>query len=119
MRLERHTQPLASSTVFLYRVLRRLAFALGLVLAALAIGMVGYRVLAPMGWVDAFVNAAMIMSGMGPVTELTNDTAKIFAGLYAIVCGFLLLINASLIMTPVFHRVLHRFHVDEKDRDAN
>jgi hypothetical protein len=66
--------------------------------------------------VDAFLNSAMILSGMGPVGELTSDSAKIFAGSYAIFCGLLIFAVAGLILAPVFHRVLHRFHVEDNEK---
>ncbi len=85
------------------------------VAAALAIGMAGYVYFAGMEPVDAFLNSAMILSGMGPVGELTSDGAKIFAGVYAIFCGLLIFAVAGLILAPVLHRVLHRFHVEEEE----
>jgi hypothetical protein len=69
-----------------------------------------------MGLVDAFANAAMILSGMGPLTPLQTDGGKIFAGLYAIASGLLIFGVAGLVLAPVFHRLLHRFHVDDRNR---
>lgn len=84
----------------------------------LAIGMVGYAYFEGMGFVDSFVNAAMILSGMGVFDDLKNPDAKIFAGFYALLSGLILLIAATFILAPVFHRVLHRFHVeDDRARD--
>ena len=84
----------------------------GGMLASLAVGMIGYRVLAPMSWVDAFLNAAMLLGGMGPVDTLTNDAAKIFAGVYAIYCGVVFIASAGLLIAPLGQHVLHRFHLD-------
>jgi hypothetical protein len=80
---------------------------------SLAIGMVGYHWLAPMGWTDAFLNAAMLLGGMGPVDPLTNDSAKLFAGAYALYCGVVFIATAGLVLAPVGAHVLHRFHLDK------
>ncbi|MEJ0060894.1 MAG: hypothetical protein WDM79_15490 [Terricaulis sp.] len=75
---------------------------------ALAIGMAGYHELAGLSWIDAFVNAAMLLGGMGPVSPLDNDAAKLFAGIYALVCGLLIVITSGVILAPILHRVLPR-----------
>ena len=80
---------------------------------ALGIGMVGYRTFEGMSWVDAFVNAAMILSGMGPVSSLQTNGGKIFAGCYALFSGLAFIAILGIIFAPVFHRFLHRFHVEE------
>jgi sterol desaturase/sphingolipid hydroxylase (fatty acid hydroxylase superfamily) len=99
------------------RFAARMGLAIGLwvavIVAGLAIGMAGYAYFEGMGWVDSFVNAAMILSGMGVFDDLKNPDAKIFAGFYALLSGLILLIAATFILAPVFHRVLHRFHVDD------
>ncbi|MGD0253927.1 MAG: hypothetical protein ABSC01_14675 [Verrucomicrobiota bacterium] len=82
------------------------------------IGMVGYRAFEPMSWVDAFVNAAMILSGMGPVSSLQTDAGKIFAGCYALFSGLAFLTSIGIVFAPAFHRFLHKFHVEEAKRDA-
>jgi hypothetical protein len=80
--------------------------------ASLGLGVVGYMILADLSPIDAFLNASMILGGMGPVDQLHSDAAKLFAGLYALFSGFVLLGVAGVILTPVFHRLLHRFHLD-------
>lgn len=110
-RYEKRNEPVASGQQFSSRLLINGIWALGVVVAALAAGMAGYIGFESMSVVDAFVNAAMILSGMGPMTQLVTDAGKIFAGLYAIVCGLLIFAVAGLILAPVFHRILHRFHV--------
>jgi hypothetical protein len=75
--------------------------------------MVGYMVTEGLSLADAYVNAAMILSGMGPVTEMKTTAGKIFAGSYAIFSGLVLVIGAGFVLGPVFHRVLHRFHVEQ------
>jgi hypothetical protein len=86
--------------------------ALGLLAVSLAIGMAGYHWLAPMSWIDAFLNASMLLGGMGPVDVLTSDAAKLFAGAYALYCGVVFIATAGLIIAPVGTHILHRFHLD-------
>jgi hypothetical protein len=88
----------------------RIAF--GLVVLSLFVGMLGYHALEGMKWIDAFVNASMILSGMGPVGELHTPAGKVFAGLYALYSGFALLTIAAVLLAPVMHRFLHRFHIE-------
>ena len=116
LKFEKRHHKLASRDVFSQRLLRHGFVALGTIIAALAIGMAGYMGLEGMGFIDAFVNSAMILSGMGPMGELQFNGTKIFAGLYAIVCGLLLFAVAGLMLVPVFHRILHDFHVDDDDK---
>jgi len=87
--------------------------ALALLMVSLLIGMVGYHSLAAMGWVDAFLNASMLLGGMGPVDPLTSDAAKLFAGAYALYCGVVFIATAGLIIAPVGTHILHRFHLDK------
>jgi hypothetical protein len=114
---EHRTQKLASRRRFAWRM----AWALGLwaatTVVALAIGIAGYAGFEGMGLVDAFVNAAMILSGMGPVGELHSRAGKIFAGCYAIFSGLVIVIAAGFILAPLFHRVLHRFHLERHVED--
>ena len=111
-------EPLASSARFFRRLGANIGLALGLISVSLAAGMTGYHWLGGLGWVDSFLNAAMILSGMGPVDTLQGDGAKIFAGFYAIYSGLLVVATSALIFAPVLHRLLHRLHVkDEQDPD--
>jgi hypothetical protein len=84
-----------------------------LILVSLMGGALGYHALAGLPWIDAYLNAAMILGGMGPVTNLATDAGKIFATVYALYCGLVLLLAAGIIMAPAVHRVLHRFHMPE------
>jgi hypothetical protein len=116
LKFEKRHHKLASSQVFSRRLLRHGFVALGTILAALTIGMAGYMGFEGMDFPDAFVNSAMILSGMGPMGELQFDRAKVFAGIYAIFCGLLLFAVAGIMLVPVFHRILHNFHVDDDDK---
>jgi len=93
--------------------------ALALLMVSLIIGMTGYHWLAPMGWLDAFVNAAMLLGGMGPVGELHGGNGgKFFASLFALYAGLVFLFIAALLLQPVFHHVLHKYHLeDDEQRD--
>jgi hypothetical protein len=100
---------------FVSHLLTNLAIALVLLAVSLVFGMAGYHWLAPMGWIDAFLNASMLLGGMGPVDLLTNDAAKLFAGTYAVYCGVVFIATAGLIIAPVGMHILHRFHLDRQD----
>jgi uncharacterized membrane protein len=117
MHFETRTQPPISRRQFYRRLEHHGRYALVLMLISLAIGMSGYHWLARESWVDAFLNSTMLMSGMGPVGDLPNGKSKIFAGLFALYSGIVFLVVAVLLLTPVFHRVLHKFHW-EKGKDA-
>ncbi len=79
---------------------------------ALGIGMYGYHVFAALPWIDAFVNASMILSGMGPMAELKTDAAKLFAGTYALFSGLIFIGIAGILVAPVLHRLMHKFHLE-------
>lgn len=103
---------LPSRREFAGRLLRAVLFGSALIAVSLAIGVAGYRVFEHMDWIDAFANAAMILSGMGPLQPLATPGGKIFAGLYAIYSGLALLSIAAIVFAPVVHRFLHRFHLE-------
>jgi hypothetical protein len=100
---------------FIRRVLRHALAAVALLLLSLALGMAGYEYFEDLPWRDAFLNAAMLMGGMGPVHAPRTDGGKVFAGLYALYAGLVFLVAAGLVFAPIMHRVLHRFHWD-RDR---
>jgi len=87
-----------------------------LIAFSLSVGMLGYHFLGGIPWIDSFLDAAMILSGMGPVSELHGNGMKLFAGCYAIYCGIALIGTTGVILAPVIHRSLHKFHL-EFDRD--
>ena len=81
---------------------------------ALGMGILGYHYLADLPWLDALLNASMILSGMGPVDPLRSSGAKLFASFYALFSGLLFIAVASMLVGPFIHRILHRLHVEEK-----
>jgi hypothetical protein len=115
---EHRNQPPLSRMRFVRRLARQGVSASFIILGSLAMGMAGYHSLADQSWVDAFLNAAMLLGGMGPVGELHSTSAKIFAGIYALYAGIVFLVLAAMLLGPVFHRVLHFFHW-EADQAAN
>jgi hypothetical protein len=100
---------------FYHRFLLALALAGGVIGFSLSLGILGYHFIAGLRWVDALLDASMILSGMGPVSPLTSDAAKVFASGYALFSGLILISATGIVLTPVFHRVLHKFHVEERD----
>ena len=114
-RYEHHRQPVLSRRHFARRLLAHFALASALVGASLIAGMAGYVYFERLTWLDAFLNASMLLGGMGPVDDPVSVGGKLFAGFYALYAGLLFLVVAGLMLGPVIHRVLHRFHWDEKD----
>jgi hypothetical protein len=117
LRYERRHEKLLPSHLFRQRLATHGAVAFGLVFACLAIGAIGYHLLARLGWIDSFLNASMILSGMGPVDPLSTDAAKIFATCYAIFSGVAFLGIVGVLLAPVLHRFLHRFHLEMAGED--
>lgn len=109
---ERRHQPLVSRSVFIRRVGRYAAAALLLVAISWLIGILGYRTLENMSWIDAILNAAMILGGMGPVTPLQTDAGKLFASFYALFSGIVFLVSVGVLVVPILHRMLHHFHLE-------
>jgi hypothetical protein len=112
---ERRHDKLAPRSVFIKRLLEAEAFALGLIAVALMIGIAGYHFLAGFQWLDSLLEASMILGGMGPIKELPNDGAKVFASIYALFSGLIFIGVMGIVLSPVVHRIMHKFHVDEKD----
>ncbi len=109
----RHARPLPRRP-FIRRMALHLLTALGLLAVSLSVGMLGYARFEGLGWLDGFLNSAMLLGGMGPVNPPATPAGKLFAGLYALYAGLVFIVTAALVFTPVVHRVLHRFHWDEK-----
>ena len=110
---ESRHQPLAPMQRYLLRVLASFFIALLLIGGSLLGGMWGYAHFEGMSWLDAFLNASMILSGMGPADQLKTDAGKLFAGCYALYSGLIIVLASGIVLAPVVHRILHRFHVDE------
>ena len=113
---EHVSKPVIPRQQFHSRLARAVLLGLGLIAVSLAIGMAGYRWFFPnLDWADAFVNAAMILSGMGPLAVPETLGAKLFSGCYAIYSGLMLVMSAGVVFAPVLHRFLHKLHADEGD----
>ena len=110
---EHISEPVASRAIYWQRQLRSLSLGGALIAVSLLAGMVGYRQLVGLGWVDAYENAAMILSGMGPLAAPTSTAGKIFAGTYALYSGIAVLAITAVVAAPLVHRFLHRLHCDE------
>ena len=114
---EHHRQPILSRVAFLRRQMRFAVLAFGLVGGSLLMGVLGYHVFEGLEWLDALVNASMILGGMGPVNELHSVAGKLFASFYALYSGMVFLIAVGVLLAPLLHRFLHNFHL-EVDADA-
>jgi hypothetical protein len=112
---EHRHEPLLPRIAFLNRLLNHAAGAAALIFLSLGAGILGYHVFEKLSWLDSFLNASMILGGMGPVNELRSLPGKLFAGFYALYAGVVFLAVAGIVFAPVFHRFLHRFHFDPKD----
>lgn len=111
---EHKTKPILSKIAFVFRLAKHFALALILIMGALAIGVLGYHHYAGLSFIDSFLNASMILGGMGPVDILTTNVAKVFAACYALFSGIVFLAFAGIIIAPVVHRILHKLHWEEK-----
>jgi hypothetical protein len=109
---EHRSSPLLPRKEFIGRMARCALLSAGLVVVTLGIGMCGYHRLENMPWPDAFANASMIVAGMGPLGNLNTDGGKIFAGCYALFCGLLFVTVMTILIAPIFHRFIHKFHLD-------
>ena len=113
---EHRAQPIIPLHQFIIRLAHSGIIAVLLIAVSLFIGMVGYHVLERLNWMDAFLNASMLLGGMGPVNTPTTFGGKLFAGLYALYCGLAVIVVAGVILAPVAHRILHTFHMESRDR---
>jgi hypothetical protein len=112
---EHHKQPVIPQKAFALRMIRHALGALAIIFGALLIGIIGYHSLAKFSWVDSLLNASMILGGMGPVDPITSISGKIFASIYALFAGMVFLVVVGVLFAPIFHRFLHRFHLDMDD----
>jgi hypothetical protein len=109
---ENRNSPLLPRKAFIGRMRRCALISAGIAAVTLVIGMVGYHLLEKMPWPDSFANASMILAGMGPLGNLNTDAGKIFAGIYALFCGLIFVTILTFLLAPIFHRFLHKFHLD-------
>jgi hypothetical protein len=114
---EHRHEPLLPRIAFIRRMLAHGGVAISVILISLGGGILGYHGFEGFNWVDSFLNASMILGGMGPVNPVQTEAGKIFAGLYALYSGLILLVVAGILLAPLFHRLLHHFHL-EMEEDA-
>ena len=110
---EHRKQPLVPCRVFYARLGRSALVALAIIIISLGLGMTGYHYLENQSWLDAFANASMILSVMGPLGPLQTNAGKLFAGCYALFSGLAFISAISVVFAPLFHRFLHKFHLEE------
>lgn len=104
-----------STTAYLGRLARNVLFGILVLFVALAVGVLGYHRFEGMNWIDSFGNAAMILSGMGPLTPLHTEGGIVFAGCYALFSGLVFIAVAGIVLAPAVHRLLHRFHLEKEE----
>lgn len=109
---EHRTKPLLPTKTFALRVLRSLALALGIIGVSLALGVVGYHFCEGLSWLDSLLNASMILTGMGPVSELHTVAGKLFASFYALFSGVVFITSVAILLAPLVNRFLHKFHLE-------
>lgn len=112
MRYEKKHQPLAPWSVFGRRVMRHVLLATLVVAASVAIGTIGYHSLGGEQWIDAFLNACMLLGGMGQVGDVTSTGGKVFAGFFALYAGLVFIAASGLVLAPFLHRIVHTFHLE-------
>lgn len=114
---ESKNEKLMPLPIFLRRVALSLLLMLGVLCVALAVGVLGYHGFAGLPWIDSVLNASMILTGMGPVAPMNTTSAKLFASGYALFSGVVFLSSIGLVLAPLFHRILHKFHLDDSVGD--
>ena len=110
---ESRTQTPLTRGKFAARMAGHAAVVIGLLAFSLMLGMAGYIGFESLSWADAFLNTAMLLGGMGPVNPPLSEAGKLFAGFYALYAGLVFIVTAALLFTPILHRVIHRFHLDQ------
>ena len=113
---EHHKSPLLPRKAFYKRLAGHFLFSQGLVAVALGIGMAGYHWLEQLPWLDAFASAAMILSGMGPLAPLQTSGGKLFGGCYALFSGLVFITVTGIVLVPLGHRLLHKFHLQKPEK---
>jgi hypothetical protein len=113
MFFEQRSQPLISQAQWYLRLLRSLRLSAIVMCTSLLIGILGYHLLGNMAWIDSLLESSMILAGMGPIAPLQTDAVKLFASIYALFSGFILLAAAGIVIAPILHRVMHHFHQEK------
>lgn len=113
---ENRVEPVIPARQFFIRLAHSGIIGLALIAFSLSIGMAGYRFFEGLSWIDAFVDAAMLLGGMGPVHTPATFDGKIFAGVYALYCGLAVILVAGVILAPIAHRILHKFHMESRSK---
>ncbi len=116
---ENRREKLLTRAEFALRVLWHFSFGVGAAAISLLAGVLGYRYLAGLSWVDSLLNASMILGGMGPVDTLTTKGAKIFASFYALFSGLVFIGLLGVLLAPFIHRLMHRLHMDESNTKSD
>ncbi len=109
-------RPLAPRRIFLGRVFKNLSLATLILGVCLGMGVVGYHYIAGFAWIDSLLNASMILSGMGPVGDIKNDSGKVFASVYALFSGVAFITNIGILLAPAIHRMFHSLHLEDENK---
>ena len=112
---EKKTEPLAARREFVLRLLQHFSIAAAIIVGSLAIGVIGYHAFEGLPWLDALLNASMILGSMGPVDPIRTTAGKLFASLYALYAGLVFVVVAGILLLPAVHRLLHYFHVGDRE----
>lgn len=112
-RYEHRSKGMASPVQFAGRLINNVLVVLAMTAIALAIGMAGYHAWGRLSWIDSFLNASMLLGGMGPVDAMPDASGKLFSGLYSLFCGLFIIIASGVVLAPILHRVLHALHADD------
>jgi len=115
---EHRTAPLLPWRAFVRRMLKHAGYVGEFALMSIVVGMVGFHFLAGQAWIDAFLNTAMLLGGMGPVGEIESNSGKLFAGLFALYAGLAFIAAFAVLTAPVLHRLIHKFHMEPEDARA-
>lgn len=110
---ERKNQPLVSRQIFLKRISKNLIYSTVIIFVSLFLGTLGYHTFATCTWIDAFHNASMILSGMGPVITIESFSGKLFSSFYALFSGLVFVTNVGVLLAPIIHRIIHYLHIEE------
>ena len=113
---EHRHEPLIPQPQFARRLLRHAGYTVLVIAVSLGVGMAGYHAFERLAWIDAFLNSAMLLGGMGPVNAPQTNAGKLFAGIYALYAGLVFIVAGGLLLAPALHRLVHRFHLESDAR---